>query len=228
MTPRRPVLSFVAVFALAYGFLLLPALRLDAAHGAATRALWNGVAAACEIAGVTDVGVSTRFEAGPAGESSVRLRRAATGFDMRLAYRSRDVAYWPIALVVALALATPASLSRRLRAAALGGAIVQVLVGLSALACVADAFRRYDVAVAEGESSAVLAHLVDNVLLTPLFWISLSLGTWALVAFRCRDWLMTTPFCGVRAGSDSSSSLEPPATHGNKRLRPIHKGVLAS
>ena len=226
MRARRPVLEFVAVFAVAYAVLLLPALRLDAAHAAATRALWNATAVGCEIAGVVDVGTSARFEAGSDGESALHLRRASTGFDFRLAYRSRAVAFWPTALVVALALATPTSRTRRLRALVLAGALVQIAIGLSALAVVADAFGRYDAA---SGGTSLLSPLVDRVLVTPLFWILLPLGTWALVAFRRLDWGMAAPCAGPRAAS--VPALEsPPRRHvvDGPRPRPVLTKELAS
>ena len=193
MSAPRPAARFVVTFAAAYAVLLALSGPLGGAHASATRAAWNAVARA--FGGALEPGIAIRFDAAPPGpggtESVMSLSRARTGFDMRFEYGSRPFAYWPTAIMAALALATPAGWPRRLRALVLGVLAVQAFAALGALAFVADAFRRFDPVSAAREAAwwqSALSHFVDRILPAPLLFTLVPLGLWAILGFRCGDW----------------------------------------
>src|ERR1700691_4220876 len=122
MPGRRPILRFVAAFALVYGVLIAPWPGWNAAYGSGFRRM----AQAC--LGVT-VPTAVRFQATPGGgpldTEIVAFNPAQVDAQGRVKARllrldTRGVGWIPTAFLVALILASPVTWSRRLRALGLG------------------------------------------------------------------------------------------------------------
>jgi hypothetical protein len=184
--PRpRPILRFLAAFALVYGALIAPWPGWNAAYAAGFR----GLAQAClGTSGPTVV----RFQATPGGgplDTQIAIfKPAQADAQGRVKTRllrldTRGVGWIPTAFLVALILASPVSGSRRFRALALGLVALYLYLLLAVRVYIWNA----TLANAPEALKAVASGLVETMVvqLGPSFVVPAIL--WLLVTFRQAD-----------------------------------------
>lgn len=131
----RPLLRFALIFVWVYALLLVPWPGLREGYGDAFRALGN----LC----LGTLGEDSEFDWRPFGtdgefdsQTEVLISRpvAMPGVQRNLIINHHRKGYLPMAMLIAMVLATPMSLSRRLRCLALGVLLINVFVGFRILA----------------------------------------------------------------------------------------------
>jgi hypothetical protein len=185
MPRRRPILRFLAAFALVYGVLIAPWPGWNAAYGAGFRRMAQACLGASEPTAV-------RFQATPGGgpldmeivvfnptqaDAQGRVKTRLLRLD------TRGVGWIPTAFLVALVIASPVTWCRRLRALALG----LVALDLYLLLAVRVYIWNATLSNAPETLKAIASGLVETMVvqLGPSFVVPAIL--WLLVTFRQAD-----------------------------------------